>query len=109
LADFDGLSLDDVNQQGLLDDYPIHVAAVRGALDDLVALIAGGANVNAVGEDGNSAFHYAASFGYPDIVRLLLEHRSATNIKNMFGETPLDCAKSSGSEKVVELFAKTES
>lgn len=52
LAEFVGLPLDDVRQRGNFGDCPIHVAAVRGDVDELTALIEGGSDVNARGRDG---------------------------------------------------------
>jgi uncharacterized protein len=50
LPEFCDRELIDVNQRGLFGSYPIHVAATRGSIEEIVALIEGGADVNAVGE-----------------------------------------------------------
>jgi uncharacterized protein len=106
LLNFDGRALTDVNQRGLLGDYPIHVAAVRGAFDDMVALIDAGADINARGEDGNTALHLAAGFGHLDLVRLLLTHRAETSIRNDFGDTPFEWASRRERYEIAELIAQ---
>jgi uncharacterized protein len=106
-ANFQGVSLSDVNQRGIFGDYPIHVAAIRGALDDMVALIAGGADVNALGEDGNTALHWAARNGNMDMAKLLLEHGAQTDIReDLFDKTPRELAKLNGHEAIVKLLAE---
>jgi hypothetical protein len=59
LPEFCELVLEHVNQPGNFGNLPIHVAAVRGLPEELDALIAGGADVNAAGELGNRPLHEA--------------------------------------------------
>jgi len=49
--------------------------------------------VNAIGDLGNAPLHHAASRGNVDIIRKLLQGGAEVNIKNEFGQTPLDLAK----------------
>jgi ankyrin repeat protein len=110
LPDFYGVSLDDVNQRGLLGSYPIHIAAIRDALDDMAALIAGGADVNSQGEDGLTALHWVAGRGNVEAVKLLLKHGARTDIRDdVFGYTPAERAKLHGHEAVVKLLEETGS
>lgn len=110
LPDFGEGPLTDVNQRGALGSYPIHIAAVRGAFDEMAALIAGGANVNALGEDGFTALHWAARDGNLNLVKLLLEHGAKADIKDrLFGDTPIDLAKQGGHHAVVKLLTGTDS
>jgi len=102
--------LKDVNQPDVFGDYPIHIAAIREALDEMIALIAGGADVNALGEDGYTALHWAAGEGNVEAVKLLLEHGARTDIRDdLFGRTPVEHAKLHGHEAVVSLLAETDS
>ena len=59
LPEFVGVPLDHVNQAGIFGDTPLHVAAMRGDLDEVAALLDGGAEVNARGELGDTALHLA--------------------------------------------------
>jgi ankyrin repeat protein len=104
LPEFVERQLTDVNQVGNFGNYPIHVAAVRGAIDELEALIAGGADVNVVGELGNTPLHEAVDQNQVEAVRLLLAHGASPNVKNEWGSTPLDIARMHGREDVVALL-----
>jgi hypothetical protein len=50
LPEFCEIPLHDVNQAGNFGDRPIHVASIRGSLDEIAALVHGGADVDATGE-----------------------------------------------------------
>ena len=57
------------------------------------AAITEGADVNAVDGKGMTPLHYAVTRGGVEIVRLLLEKRADTTVKNNKGDTPLAAAK----------------
>jgi len=48
--------------------------------------------LNAIDFDRNTALHYAAKWGCPDIVLVLLKAGAEKNIINRFGQTPLQLA-----------------
>lgn len=104
LPEFCELALTDVNQRGNFGNYPIHVAAIRGALDELAALVAGGARVNARGEQGNTPLHEAAGQGHVEAVRFLLQCGALRSVKNGVGLTPLDVAKMSRRDEIARLL-----
>ena len=93
LPAFAGMTLNDPNQRGVFGEHPLEVASVRGSLEEMLALIEGGADVNASGELGNTALHEAASQGQKEAVKLLLERGARRDVKNDFGQTALDVAK----------------
>jgi len=66
-------------------EEPDAIEAVKLCLDR-------GADVNAVDEDGMTALHHAVPRG-STVVRLLVEHGAALDIKDKFGRTPLDVAQ----------------
>jgi len=110
LPDFCSRPIEDVNQVGTNGDRPIHVACIRGSLDDVLALIEGGADVNAAGDLGYTPLHHAAEDGHLDILKLLLSRGADVSAKNEFGQTPLDVAKigeQSGAVEVLELRARS--
>jgi len=52
--EFLGVELIDVNQRGAVDDTLLHIAARMGEVEDVEILIANGADVNIVGDLGNT-------------------------------------------------------
>jgi len=83
LPAFAEIALNDVNQVGNLGERPLHVASVRGSIDELMALIEGGADINAPGELGKA--HMA-------VIQLLLDHGATPTAKNNAGESRLEVA-----------------
>ena len=83
----------DINRAGYDGDRPIHVACIRGSLEDVIALIEGGADVNAAGDLGYTPLHQAASDGHYEIVKILLSYGADKTVKNEFGQTPMDLAR----------------
>ena len=105
LPAFCGMTLDDVNRRGTFGEYPLDVAATRGDPAEVLALIQGGAHINAHGELGYTALHEAVGQGHIEIVRLLLQHGASCNERNDYGMTPLDIARMRGRHDIVALLA----
>ncbi len=104
LPAFCGVDLTDVNQRGSFDERPLGVASVRGNLEELYALLDGGAEVDGLGELGNTALHEATGQGHFDVVMVLLEFGARKDIRNEFGDTPLDIAAMHGRQDLVDLL-----
>ncbi|RPI58093.1 MAG: ankyrin repeat domain-containing protein, partial [Lysobacterales bacterium] len=67
----------------------------RTELDALAtadALLAAGAAVDALDGRGRTALHYAASVGYTDVAKRLVEHGASLLVTDADGVTPLDAA-----------------
>jgi ankyrin repeat protein len=80
-------------------------AARGGDLQELSLLV--NKNPNLVlrkGREGFTALHYAAFYGYIEIVNLLLARNADVNAKTDAGDTPLDYAASRGYKDIVELL-----
>jgi hypothetical protein len=92
LPAFAEMELTDVNQAGIFGECPLDVAACRGNLEEIYALLDGGAKIDAPGEHGNSALHEAVGQGHFDVVRVLLAFGARTNIRNESGHPALDIA-----------------
>ena len=59
-------------------------------------LIENGANKDALDKDGNTILHRAATVGFPNLVKFLLEEGFDRHIQNQKNKTPLDLAKEQG-------------
>ena len=109
LPDFFEIELIDVNQRGHSGDTPLCMACIRGDLEEVDALLEGGAKTNMAGDMGYTPLHYATSRGLAAITRRLLEAGANPEIRNEFGETPSDVAEQLGHADLVDLLAgKTE-
>jgi ankyrin repeat protein len=73
--------------------YPLHVAAESGQDAAARMLLGYGADVALVDlENGAIALGWAAFFGRPAVVKILLEAGSEPNQRNKHGLTPFGCA-----------------
>ena len=104
LPEFLEVELVDVNQRGNFGNCPLHVAAVRGDVEEIEALVAGGANVNAAGELGNTPLHEAAIQGNIKAVEALLPHGAEPEATNEAGDTPLSLALALGHSAVASTL-----
>jgi ankyrin repeat protein len=104
LPAFCGVALDNVNARGTFGERPLEVAAGRGMMDEVEALLDGGAEINAHGELGNTALHAAVGQGHLEVVRLLLMRGASRLEKNEDGFTPFDVAKLLEHEDLVAIL-----
>ena len=104
LPAFAEMDLTDVNQVGLFGERPLDVAACRGNLEELYALLDGGADIDALGELGHTALHQATSQGHFDAVKVLLEFGARKDIRSELGYTPLELATLHGRQDLVDLL-----
>mmetsp|Transcript_58344 Transcript_58344/g.103141 ORF Transcript_58344/g.103141 Transcript_58344/m.103141 type:complete len:418 (-) Transcript_58344:74-1327(-) len=80
-----------------------------GRLDKLEEFVQNGCDVNAKDDDGRTALHLAAGYGYLHLVEYLVRQAGAdTNIKDPRGATALSYAQLGGHEHVVALLAGEE-
>lgn len=92
LPEYSELGVPDVNTVSLFGDYPIHIAATRGNINEILSLVSAGANVNVKGEHGYTPLHDAVEQGHIESVKLLLKLGSDKELKNEDGDTPLNLA-----------------
>jgi uncharacterized protein len=104
LPEFCDRELSDVNQVGLFGDYPLHVAATRGLVEEVLALLEAGANVDARGEHGYTPLLSAVAQGHVEAARLLLQYGAATDVANDWGDTPLQRARASEIAGLADLL-----
>ena len=105
--DFLGDTIKDVNQVGCMDDTVLHIAARNNSLNDALVFLQNGALIDFKGDLGYTPLHYACMFGNIEMVKVLLDYGSDTNIQNEFGENAVRIAINSSSEnkeKIVKLL-----
>lgn len=68
-----------------------NAASEQRTIEAIQLLVARGADINAVNDNGESALHLAVSRG-DTVVRFLAEHSATLELKDDFGRTPLDVA-----------------
>ena len=67
-------------------------------------LIANGADIKGGYQYGMTALHNAASAGFPNAVKALLDRNANINARDNLGRTPLDMAAARGNRDVIELL-----
>lgn len=86
-------------------DRKLHDAVMNGNITEATVMINHGADVNARDGKECTALHWAARYGYADIVRRLLETEAiAVNAQNKGGKTALHWAACNGHSTVVEIL-----
>jgi ankyrin repeat protein len=106
LPAFVGIPLEDVNQIGNSGDRPLHVACIRGNMEEIRALVKAGADVNAQGEMANTPLHECVGQGHYIAAQFLLACGASPELKNEWGDTPVDVARLKGSEDIIKLLTR---
>lgn len=83
---------------------PLHSAVAHQHLAIAKALLAHGADVNAIQADNFSPLHEAAQNGLTDMIHLLLAHGANVNMRKADGETPLTIAQKQGHQEAATLL-----
>ena len=93
-----------VEARNAKDESPLMMAAIKGDVEAVKALIARDADVN---KTGWTPLHYAASAGSPQhavIISLLLENHAYIDAASLNGTTPLMMAAQYGSTEALQLL-----
>lgn len=98
------MSLLHVNQVSLFGERPINIAATRGSVSDMTALVSAGASVNSAGEHGYTPLHNAVEQGMLDAVKWLLAQGADRLATNDWGMTPRDLAADLDEQVLFELL-----
>jgi ankyrin repeat protein len=104
--EFLGIDITDPNQRGALDDTLLHLAARKGAIEDIRALVDAGADVNVAGDLGNTPLHHAAMTRQVGSARVLLELGARRDMKNEFDQTPFQVAELNSCADMLRLLKR---
>lgn len=104
LPEYSELVLDSVSCVSLFGDQPIHVAATRGAIDELTVLLENGANINVPGEHGYRPLHDAVEQGHVEAVRWLLRNGADRSLRSKNNLSPFDLAELLGEIEIAEIL-----
>lgn len=74
------------------DEPPLHEAAKRGNLEDVVELLDQGVSVHSKNSEGATPLHWAAFKGHVDVAKELLKRGANVNAVTQKGSTPLRLA-----------------
>ena len=95
----------DVDHRGTgFNNTALHTACTRGTWNAVRALIAGGADVDALDKFGSTPLHYASRGGHLQICELLVAAGAKHNIANKYGKTAWDWGKIGMSSHVVTFL-----
>jgi acyl-CoA-binding protein len=83
----------------------LHLAADKGSIDIVQALLSAGANVNAADHDGISVLQAAVIAGHVATCELLLQSGANPDQPDHDGDTPRSCAGDDGDSKMMLLFS----
>ena len=69
-------------------------------MNDFVALVEGGADVNAIGDMGSTPLQEAVEQAHAKVVKFLLDCGAKRDVQNELGQTPLEIARKRGWPKL---------
>ena len=104
LPEYAGIDLNDISRRGNFGNTPLHIACVRGNLDEVETLLNAGAEVNTYGELGNTPLHEAVVQSHKEVVKRLLLSGADPNLANENGETAGDIAVLMGDDEIIKLL-----
>jgi uncharacterized protein len=87
-----GMPRPGINTFGGFGNSPLKIAAVRGDVEVIEALVLSGADVNALNEDGCTALHHAVAQGHLEAASRLLDLGAIVSVRDRFGNLPADVA-----------------
>ena len=90
------------------DTTPLHFACLYDHASTTKLLLDRGCAVNSVRYDGETALHTACRLGSMECVKELLAHGADTTVKDNNGKTPLDVAKRSKNQSIIDLVMEHE-
>jgi ankyrin repeat protein len=95
-----------LEDRGIFGDTPLIIAAGWGKSDAVRLLLDAGADVDATGEDHQTALHRAIESGVPEVVELLINSGARIDAKDDHGNTPMTLAAEAEDERIRELVRR---
>lgn len=96
-------------ENGIQNPESIYGAIAEDQPEILEFLIATGADINLVNEQGNTPLHIAAIWNRAEAVRLLVENGADLSKRNFDNQTPLEAARAEGNTEVMNVLMLEES
>jgi ankyrin repeat protein len=95
----------DVSRRTIRGETPLlYASRPEGYPETVLALLEGGAEVNAVDNFGIAPLHGAAMIGDIEVARVLVEKGADVNLQSLSGYTPLHVAALSGKAELVQFL-----
>ena len=99
------VALDNSSKDERSGRTPLHWAVWRGEVAVMESLLKNNVKVEAKGDDGFTALHLAARYGYDSVVEFLIRRLGAeVNAESEDGKTALHFACAGGHDSVIELL-----
>lgn len=106
-VDFSNVPIKSIEQKGIFGNTPLIVAAGWGNADAVRLLLDAGANINAMGEDHDTALHRAVAVEALDVVQILIDRGASIEMADADGYTPQDFAEDARDLRIRELLHRT--
>jgi ankyrin repeat protein len=106
-ADFFNVPINSIEQKSIFGNTPLIVAAAWGNADAVRLLLDAGANINATGEDHDTALHRAVAVEALDVVQILIDRGASVEMADADGYTPRDFAEDARDLRIRELLHRT--
>lgn len=104
LDDFSCKPAKSAQDQGAFEDYPLHKIAIWGDVEAAEVLLENGADLEARGEDGETALHRAVGSKQVLMIKFLIARGANRDAKDSYGKSPLDWAIQSNNSELVEAI-----
>jgi uncharacterized protein len=105
-VEFFNVPINSIEQKGIFGNTPLIVAAGWGDRDAVRILLDAGANINATGEDRDTALHRAVAVEALDVVQMLIDRGASVEMADAFGDTPRDFAEEAKDLRIRELLRR---
>jgi ankyrin repeat protein len=110
LPEFTGVSLQSVNQRGVYDSTPLHIAIYRKAPNEVTLLLKAHADPNAPGEYGERPLHVAVNCRQSEIIEHLLRAGARCDLTDDKGRDVWQLAEILHfSEQLERIYQKVDS